>query len=128
MSEKTDKIKKHFRDHKEAYITGGVCLVVGAAVTYLVVKGNDLNRVEVSPTITQLLSWKPNATQNVVVELVERSTPSKPVHLVGTNLFFSSINEASRETGHTLSTISKNVNGLIPDVKGDIFQLLEPAA
>ena len=59
--------------------------------------------------------------------MVDRSTPSKPVHLVGTNLYFNSLSEASRETRHPLSTLSKHVNGVIPDVKGDVFELLEPA-
>lgn len=47
------------------------------------------------------------------------------MHLVGTNLYFNSISEAARETGHQASMISKNINGHIPDVKGDVFELLE---
>jgi hypothetical protein len=58
---------------------------------------------------------------------VERSTPSKPVHLKGTNLYFSSLSEAARETGHNLSMLSRHVNGHSPDIKGDVFEVLEPA-
>jgi DNA-directed RNA polymerase specialized sigma54-like protein len=60
--------------------------------------------------------------------MVERSTASKPVHLVGTNLYFNSLSEAARETGLHLSMISRNINGHIPDVNGNVFELLEPAA
>jgi hypothetical protein len=126
MSEKTDKIKKHFSDNKKVYI--GIGIGVAVTTTVVIVKGRSIAGVEVSPKITQLLSWKPSATQNVVVELIERSTPSKPVHLVGTSLYFSSLSEAARETGHALSKISKNVNGHIPDVNGDVFVLLETAS
>lgn len=123
MGKKTDKVKKHFSDNKKLYIGVGI----GVAVTVIVLRFTQTeNGAQVVQKINQI-AWRPENNQ-MVVKMVERSTPSKPVHLVGTNLFFSSLNEASRETGHTLSAISKNVNGLIPDVKGDVFQLLEPAA
>ena len=40
LRRKMSKIKQHFKDHKEAYIAGGVCLATGVvlgAVTILVV-------------------------------------------------------------------------------------------
>ena len=64
----------------------------------------------------------------VIINLIERSTPSTPVHLVGTNLYFNSLSEASRETGHHLSQLSKHINGKLPDLNGDVFEILEPTA
>jgi hypothetical protein len=61
------------------------------------------------------------------VNFVEKSTPIKPVHLVGTDLYFPSLSEAARQTGHNVSMISKNVNGYIDNLNGDIFEVIEIA-
>ena len=123
MGEKVDKVKKHFVDNKKFYIGVGVGVAVTAVVAVVVYRSDSEAGAEIVQKINQI-AWRPENNQ-MVVNLTERSTPSKPVHLVGTNLFFSSLGEASRETGHSLQAISKNVNGIIPDVKGDVFQLLE---
>lgn len=126
---KIDKVKTHIQEHKTVYIVGATCLVVGAigTLTAINVKGMSGN-ISVTGNIggdVVAVTGKSNTVNKVVVELIERSTPSKPVHLVGTNLYFNSLGEAARETGHSLSMISRNVNGQIPDVKGDVFKLLE---
>jgi hypothetical protein len=121
MSARTEKIKKHFHENKKVYIAGGVCLVIGA-VSALVLKRSTTGS-EIVQQVTQI-GFR-NEASPVIINLVERSTASKPVHLVGTNLYFSSLSEAARETGHPLSTLSKHINGFIPDVKGDVFELIE---
>jgi len=121
-----DKVKKHFSDNKKLYLGIGIGVTVTAAIGVVICRANPESSAQVVQKINQI-AWRPENNQ-MVVNLVERSTPSKPVHLVGTNLFFSSMSEAARETGHSISDISKNVNGLRPDVKGDIFQLLESAS
>lgn len=115
-----EKIKAHFRNNKRRYLGGlGVLGAIGGAYYLGARQGNDLQ-------VKVLLS--PRSEVNILnVELSERSTPSKPVHLVGTNLYFPSLSEAARQTGHPLATISKQVNGHIPDVHGDVFQLLDTA-
>lgn len=120
-----DKVKSHVQTHKKIYIIGATCLGVG--VLSGVAFTRSIPNISVIGDNNQVVG-KAKTVNQVVVELVERSTPSKPVHLVGTNLYFNSLNEAARETGHNLSMISKNVNGQIPDVKGDIFELLERAS
>jgi len=121
-----NKVKKHFSDNKKLYLGIGIGVTVTAAIGVVICRANPETSAQVVQKINQI-AWRPENNQ-MVVNLVERSTPSKPVHLVGTNLFFSSMSEAARETGHSISDISKNVNGLRPDVKGDIFQLLESAS
>lgn len=89
-----DKVKAHVKEHKTVYLVSGALItgvVVGVAVakiksgsiniTDTVVEGGDLFAVTGSK----------NTVNKTVIELVERSTPSKPVHLVGTNLYFNSI-------------------------------------
>jgi hypothetical protein len=125
MDTRVDKIKTHFRENKKVYFGTAFGVVVGAigVISMMVVsKDNDLAAMK----ITQLGFW--NEVKPTTINLVERSNPSKPVHLVGTNLYFNSMSEAARETGHHLSMLSKHLHGQIPDLNGDVFELLEPAA
>ena len=121
-----DKVKAHIQKNKKVYIVGGVCLVVGLAGGVVLVKNKDVINISIDGDGNEVVA-KAKTVNQVTIELVERSTPSKPVHLVGTNLYFNSLNEAARETGHPLSMISRHINGHIPDVKGDVFELLEHA-
>jgi len=121
-----NKVKKHLSDNKKLYLGIGIGVAVTAAVGVVIFRASPESGAQVVQKINQI-AWRPENNQ-MVVNFVERSNPSKPVHLVGTNLFFNSLNEAARETGHNLRDISKVVNGIIPDIKGDVFQLLEPAA
>lgn len=123
-----DKVKNHIQKNKNYYIVGGVVISVvsvGAAGYILGVKNSgdiiDLGKDNVLTNV----AIKPREFNNTVVQMIERSTASKPVHLVGTNLYFNSIREAARETGHQVAMISKCVNGHIADVKGDVFELIE---
>lgn len=50
MGKKLDRVRTHFRENKDRYITGSVCLGVGAAAT---------------------LIWKRTTTQTLVVETAE---------------------------------------------------------
>jgi hypothetical protein len=126
MNQKIEKMKTHFRENKNVYIAVGISSAVTAASILLVLNRSE-SGAQIVQKITPVLSWRPESN-NVIVEFLERSTPSKPVHLVGTNLYFNSIREAARETGHSISMISRNINGHIPDCKGDAFELLEPTA
>lgn len=120
----TDKVKTHFRENKKVYLA-----FAGGALLVYVANGRRDVSVGMQANPKQILNWKPRAEVNQInIEMVERSTPSKPVHLKGTNLYFNSLSEAARETGHPLSTISKQINGHIPDVKGDVFEILESAS
>ena len=123
MNEKLVRAKQHVQEHKELYIG----LAVGVAVT--AVAGTVLFRKTVILNGDGVVMTGQFAKHNpTTINLLERSTPSKPVHLLGTNLYFSSIGEAARTTGHQASMISKNVAGKIADVKGDVFVPLELAA
>ena len=120
-----EKIKTHFTENKKFYI--GVGIGAGVATAgYLILNSQGI-KIEVFGDNNHVVG-KAREVNQVIINLVERSTPSKPVHLVGTNLYFNSLSEAARETGHSLSRISKNVNGHIPDVGGDVFELLDLAS
>ena len=128
LKQNISKIKKHFYDNHKEYLIGAGCLAAGLAigvVTILLMSKNSEYGVKTIQKINQFGFH--NDVTPMIVNFVERSTPSKPVHLVGTSLFFNSLHEAAKETGHSLRDISKNVNGLIPDVDGDVFELLKHA-
>jgi hypothetical protein len=126
MNARIVKVKNHVKDNSKVYIGTAVGVVVGAAVSVIVIGRSDTG-TEIVQKIVQI-GLKNERANNVVVNLVERSTASKPVHLVGTNLYFNSLSEAARETGHHLRDISKVVNGHMDDIKGDVFEFLERAA
>lgn len=126
MKKQLEKVKQHLRENQRIYAVGTTCLVVGSAVTLVVTKGKGPKPTFALNHIRQL-GFRNVATPTVIT-LIERSTPSKPVHLVGTNLYFNSLNEAARETGHHLSQLSKHVNGQLDNLNGDVFEVLQPAA
>ena len=79
--------------------------------------------VEVSQQIKQIaVGWR---IKQVAITFTERSTPSKPLHLVGTHQSFDSVHDAARKTEHSVAKISKNINGHIPDVGGDVFEVVQ---
>lgn len=117
-----ERIKKHFKNHKEAYLASLGTL----AVTTIVVAASNATIIEEADQVIVQKNYF-GKSKNVVINLEERSTPSKPVHLVGTDLYFNSIHDAARKTDHNLSMISKHINGHIPDLNGDVFELLTPA-
>lgn len=122
MKNRIERTRQHLRENRAVYLSSAVCLTVGVVGTVVLRDSNS------QTLIKQGLNWKPRAEINTtVVNLIERSTPSKPVHLVGTNLYFSSMSEAARETGYSLSQLSKHINGHLPNVGGDMFELLESA-
>lgn len=128
MSEKIHSIKKHFRDNKKLYIVAGATAAVSVAATVIIMKCQTVS-IEHADLVQNINQRAIGIGNNLtVVNFIENSTASKPVHLEGTNQYFASLSEAARETGHALSRISKNVNGHIPDVNGDVFTLLDKVA
>lgn len=115
------KVKQHLKDNQTVYVVGTTCLMVGGVVG-MVATG----RVDAPLLAKQIniLTHKPTQT---VLTFVENSTPSKPVHLVGTQKYWDSIHAAARDTGLNRTAISKNVNGLVDNVKGFVFEAVEIA-
>jgi hypothetical protein len=120
---RTEKIKQYFKKNKKIYV-GTACGIVVGAVGMLIVSVRKDVDVPLG-RINQIGFW--NEVKPTTINLVERSNPSKPVHLVGTDLYFDSMSDAARKTGHHLSMLSKHLKGEIPDLKGDVFELLVPA-
>src|SRR5690349_4926573 len=78
---KIENIKSHLKNNKVTYIACGVTAVVVGGVTYYVTRNPAMvNEVAGSQIIQYIkqgnLNWKSN---QVVVNLIENSTPSKPL-------------------------------------------------
>ena len=121
MKQQIDKVKQHIKENKTAYVTGAVCLVTGAAGALLLAEKADVN---VSPQIKQVLSYKPEAHQTVVVVLEERANLSKPVRVKGTDKIFASQNEAARQLGLSAKAISGHLNGKYDSADGVVLEWL----
>lgn len=123
-----ERTRVHLKKHRNLYMVGAASLTVGVLVGATIVKtgGNISVKGDVTGDVISVTGHH-NTVNKIVVELIENSTPSKPVHLLGTNLYFNSISEAARETGLDRIAISRNIAGTIPDVKGSVFKLLELA-
>jgi hypothetical protein len=100
---------------------------VGTAAIFLVVSKTNRSLMN-NQQVSQIACWKPRSTQ-VIVNFTELSTPSKPIHLVGTERYFDSIHDAARKTGYNVSDISKVANGLKESIgkNKDVFEFLPSA-
>ena len=120
---KFDRFRNHLEKNKAVYIVGATCLAAGVVVGAALVRTGDVFNISAAGDNNQIVA-KAKTVNQVMIEMVERSTASKPVHLVGSNLYFNSLNEAARETGHSLAKLSRHINGHISDIDGDVFELL----
>ena len=125
MKQRVDKMQGHFARHKELYIgiAIGVALAAGVAAMFFFRQRAVSNSVK----IQGLVNINPTIN-STILNFMETSTPSKPVHLAGTNIYAGSINEMARLRGHDVSRVSKCCNGHIPHVKGDVFEFVTPTS
>lgn len=118
-----ERIQTHLNENKKLYI--GVSIGVLAGVSAMLISKHKASiNPELQTAQKMLIVGKARDVNQVMINLIERSTPSKPIHLVGTSQYFDSISEAARQLGLDRTMISKHINGHIPDVKGAIFEVL----
>ena len=121
--EKWEQVKWHFRHHRGIYISAGAVVLAGAGGVLI---GRNLTPKTGAQVVQGIklfaVGWGNHQT---AINFAERSTPSKPLHLVGTHQYFDSVSDAARQTGEWRSRISQNVNGHIPHVHGKIFEVVD---
>ena len=120
MTTQTHKIKQHFKDHKEAYIAGGVCLATGVvigAVTILVVKkgGNQNTLAEMN----NIVAWKPKQIIDVYIEAL--GDPGNVVQDLTTGTVYASQGQAARALGVPPYYMSKHFAGKLKHINGHTF-------
>lgn len=122
-------------DHKGELLTaaGAVILVGVAAVIY-----KQHQQIDVLSEINEELRKRPpmienNPTMNnntYNIELVERSTPSKPIQIIranGSSATFNSMKEAARETEYTMNQLRLGMAGVPFDEGTTIISLKDVA-
>jgi hypothetical protein len=124
MNGRIEKIKTHLSENKVTYLSCGATAVVTGLMVY-VYKGK-IDNVLVQNKITQVLSWKPNATIEVYVEAL--GDPGNIIQDLTTGSVYASQGQAARELGLSAPTISKHLNGKTTHVKGHIFERISKAA
>lgn len=119
MSEKTEKIKKHFQDNKKTYIIGGSCLAVGVVVGVIISR----QTVQVAVANPALVNWKP--VSNIVqVQMVRPGPKAFVVQCIETQKTWPSIREAAKDLGINPGKLSSHLIGKFSDVNGLHFEKL----
>lgn len=120
---KKDKIRRHFQEHKTAYLVAGTAVAsaaVATTVTLLVI-----TRVQIHPELlvsaknSALLQWKPKA--EVTVKLIRRGHPGFEVLCNETGERFASIRRAAEVYGLNPGDISRHLRGEVTRVGGKTF-------
>lgn len=117
------KTKQHLKNHKAVYVTGGICLVVGAASAGLVLRKAPENSVD--SKIYQILAWKPKATLEVYIEAL--GDPGNIIQDVTTGTIYASQNQAAKALGVLPCRVSDHLNGRSEHVLGHTFEKLGKA-
>jgi hypothetical protein len=128
-------VKAHLREHKEAYITGGICLGVGvlAGITGTIVRSNAQQPISrgISATARRGISV---AGKRVVLNNVSyissnrQGAPSWVVRCLETGAIFTSQRSAAEEMELPAAEVSKHLNGLMDHVRGYHFERICLAA
>jgi len=104
------KIKQHFKDHKEAYIAGGVCLATGVVIGVLFRQtGNQAS-------MTRILS--PGANHLIQIAIPKPGNSGNMIYCRMLDTYFPSQNAAAKALGENPGAISQILNAKRPDVNG----------
>lgn len=115
-SEKIEKIKKHFKDHKTVYLASGASFVLGS-LTMLALKGKRIQIVNTN-TVTPIFNNHLESTANF------GGYAHKVVKCLETNQIWESVNDAAEALGTTQSTLSKVLNGHTSDFAGKHYAII----
>lgn len=118
---KIQKTKQHIIDNKAIYITGGICLVVGAAGGGLYMA----TRPEIQQVVQNkaLVNYKP--VNNVIQITIPRAGNAGKVFIdKATGEYFMSENKLAEALGVSRSTVRKYVSGELPDLLGRQFEMV----
>ncbi len=107
-----DSIKKHFKKHKETYIVGGVCLATGIVIGSVIMLQKNTTLIDVSSI--RVLSSGDNNTFIVAAN----GDPGNVVRCLEDNVLYPSQNAAAKALNVDKATVSRHLNGALPDVKG----------
>lgn len=121
---KWERVKNHFRENRNLYLTGGVCLVAGVVLGYSLKDEGDDVKMEALGDINfgELDKSTHNTTNNVMVNM------GGPMHKIvkntSTGEVFESVTDAAESAGVSVSTMSKHINGHTDHIYGDEYEII----
>lgn len=107
-----DKIKQHFKDHKELYIG----LAIGVVTMALLIKGDVIKN--------STLINSPYKSKIIEINLERRGHPGNIVKCIQTGEMFASQRRAADLLELNPSEVSKQIRGLVPEAGGYTFELI----
>ena len=127
---KWERVKNHFREKRNLYLAGGVCLVAGAVLGYSLKDEGDDVKMEALGDINlgdinfgELEKTTHNTTNNVTT--VNMGGPMhKIVKNTSTGEVFESVTAAAESAGVSTSSMSKHVNGHTEHIFGDEYEIV----
>jgi len=121
IATKTSKIKKHLKNHKEAYIFGGGGILIGAMVGGAFVLTRVTGNVAIVDSL-KLINWKSlHVSKTIQVALPHRGHPGFVIANNKTGEVWGSIRKAAEEIGCDPGMLRKHLEGLIPDINGQTY-------
>lgn len=111
------KVKGHFKRHKNKYITGGVVALAGATCYYI---GRRTGGVKTIPTINNIVSPVFNNNNNVNMG----GYSHKLVKCLETGQIWETVKDAAEAAGVSVPLMSKHVNGKCEHVKGNHYEII----
>lgn len=107
-----EQIKNHFKRHKDTYLVGGACLATGVVIGVVVMLQKNSTLIDVSSI--RVLSSGDNNTFIVAAN----GDPGNVVRCLENNVLYPSQNAAAKALNVDKATVSRHLNGVLPDVKG----------
>ena len=117
---KIKKLKKHIRENRKTYITGGVCLITGAVtmLAYLVKHGYAVSDDEIRAienrwyTDAYKLQWKPETTN--ITQVISKygnklGRPGTPVYDLTDGHRYETIGLAAQDMGYDYNMFRKHL-------------------
>lgn len=117
---KVQKVKAHIKRNKDKYITGGVCLAVGATVGVVCSDG-----IKSKVSSINVILGKDNTINNITIitqQLVRRGHAGNIIKCVETGEIFASQNRAAEALDLKPSKISEFLKGKRDHVNGYTFE------
>lgn len=131
MNERIEKVKTHIKEHKEAYITGSVCLgLAGITMLYMrdrhaaLLRGADgLKTADASVTVRPL-SFFSNQKNEIVstIHTGGRGHSGFMTRNIEHNVAFQTQGEAAKAFNISPANLSSHLNGKFDDVEGLHFE------
>lgn len=121
---KVERFKKHFKENKKVYIAAITTAVVTAVVTAIAVMKYQNSK---GPTVivdSYNINYKSPHTSVTQVTIPPRGNSGNAVQHDQTGAIYPSENFAAKQTGLNQGDISKQLRGLLPNVKGNTFTQL----